>query len=85
MYFYNRVFIPTSYCLYKLKDIKSDIKKIINQKELTIFNPNQDNSVIDIKYYDINNIINITIPTCKPLKKKISSIIEHINIISVRI
>jgi ATP-dependent Lon protease len=79
LYFYNRVFIPTSYCLYKLKDIKSDIKKIINQKELTIFNPNQDTSVIDIKYYDINNIINITIPTCKPLKKKISSIIEHIN------
>ena len=69
--FFNKVFIPTSYCIYNKDD-----NNYTTNKDLTIYNPNITD---DISAYDIYNISNITRPICKPLKKKIYSIVEHIN------
>ena len=69
--FFNKIFVPTSYKIYK--DITTKLKK---KKDLTLYNPNISE---DISVYDLYNINNIQNPLCKPLKKNISSMIEHIN------
>ena len=69
--FFNKVFVPTSYKIYD--DITTKLK---DKKDLTLYNPS---ITEDISVYDLYNINKISKPICKPLKKPITSIIEHIN------
>jgi ATP-dependent Lon protease len=69
--FFNKVFVPTSYKIY---DNLS--KKNASEKEVTLYNPKITEEVL---VYDLYNINNIKEPICKPLKKAITSIHEHIN------
>ena len=69
--FFNKVFVPTSYKIY------DDITTKLNKKnDITLYNPS---ITEDVSVYDLYNINNIKYPICKPLKKSITSIIEHIN------
>ena len=69
--FFNKTFAPTSYKIYE--DVTTKLK---TKKQLTLYNPSLTE---DISVYDLYNINNLSKPICKPLKKTITSILEHIN------
>ena len=69
--FFNKVFVPTSYKVYE--DITTKLNK---KKDVTLYNPS---ITEDVSVYDLYNINYIKKPICRPLKKTITSILEHIN------
>jgi len=76
--FYNKVFVPSSYIIYDHFEIQSKLNSVYNNSsELTVYSPK--NNSQDEESYDLYNIINQKEPKCRPLKKKVTSIIEHIN------
>ena len=75
--FFNKMYVPTSYKIYRNSDKESS-------KDLTIYKgkPNDSDKTHgepDELSYDYYNIGMLDFPSCKPLIKKNTSMIEHIN------
>ena len=69
--FFNKMYVPTSYKIYRNSNKE-------NSKDLTVYNKKlEDDS--DEMSYDYYNIGVLDFPSCKPLIKKNTSMIEHIN------
>jgi endopeptidase La len=69
--FFNKMYVPTSYKIYRNSSKESS-------KDLTIYN-NKNFDENDEMSYDYYNIGMLDFPSCKPLIKKNTSMIEHIN------
>ena len=69
--FFNKMYIPTSYKIYRNSNKE-------HSKDLTIYN-NKISDEQDELSYDYYNIGMLDFPSCKPLIKKNTSMIEHIN------
>ena len=73
--FFNKMYVPTSYKIYRNSSKESS-------KDLTIYKgkgKDKDDFENDELSYDYYNIGMLDFPSCKPLIKKNTSMIEHIN------
>ena len=73
--FFNKMYVPTSYKIYRNSSKESS-------KDLTIYKgkgKDKDDFEHDEMSYDYYNIGMLDFPSCKPLIKKNTSMIEHIN------
>ena len=73
--FFNKMYVPTSYKIYRNSSKESS-------KDLTIYKgkvKDKDDFEHDELSYDYYNIGMLDFPSCKPLIKKNTSMIEHIN------
>ena len=75
--FFNKMYVPTSYKIYRNSSKESS-------KDLTVYKGKTNNSdkspnETDELSYDYYNIGMLDFPSCKPLIKKNTSMIEHIN------
>ena len=68
--FFNKMYSPNSYKIYRNSSKE-------NSKDVTVYNKKPDEH--DEMSYDYYNIGMLDFPSCKPLIKKNTSMIEHIN------
>ena len=68
--FFNKMYSPNSYKIYRNSSKE-------NSKDVTIYNKKNDEP--DEMSYDYYNIGMLDFPSCKPLIKKNTSMVEHIN------
>ena len=69
--FFNKMYVPTSYKIYRNSNKE-------NSKDLTLYKNNPSDEPDELSY-DYYNIGMLDFPSCKPLIKKNTSMIEHIN------